>query len=156
MAEIRDQGSVSATPYPEINELLSDLVGRVQEILGGRLIGIYLFGSLAIGDFHVARSDIDFVAVTDDLLPDMLVAALEAMHNALAATPSPWASRLEGVYVPMWMLRHQLRSRETRVIGPPLHDVIDEVTGQDLQWAVRDILNRWWAPMVSEATNMGD
>jgi hypothetical protein len=41
-------------------------------------------------------------------------------------------------------------------MGPPLHDLIAEVTAQDLQWAVRDILNRWWAPMVSDATKLND
>ncbi len=39
------------TPYADINELLDQLLSRIQAILSERLIGLYLFGSLVTGDF---------------------------------------------------------------------------------------------------------
>jgi hypothetical protein len=42
------------TPYTDINEMLALLLTRLQAILGQHFIGIYLSGSLVVGDF-VAR-----------------------------------------------------------------------------------------------------
>jgi predicted nucleotidyltransferase len=49
---------VSPTPYPDVNEILSLLFSRAQEVLGDQLLGMYLHGSLANGGFDQA-SDID-------------------------------------------------------------------------------------------------
>ena len=53
-----------------VNATLADLLDRVRGIAGGHLFGMYLYGSLASGDFDPARSDIDFLVVTDGELPD--------------------------------------------------------------------------------------
>jgi hypothetical protein len=45
-----------ATPYPKINALLQELGAGVQSILGARFVGLYLDGSLAIGDFAPGRA----------------------------------------------------------------------------------------------------
>jgi hypothetical protein len=93
------------TPYPEINALLNDLLSRVQQLLGKQFVGLYLYGSLASGDFDVQRSDIDFVAVTASVLPAQMLPALASMHQQLAAMHPKWTSRLEGSYVPQQALR---------------------------------------------------
>jgi streptomycin 3"-adenylyltransferase len=53
---------------PEVNsEQLAycvEAVRRIREVVGSDLIGAYLHGSLALGDFHHERSDIDLLAVT--------------------------------------------------------------------------------------------
>ncbi|HLQ30214.1 MAG TPA: hypothetical protein VK140_13360, partial [Ktedonobacteraceae bacterium] len=46
------------TPYADINKLLNLLLSRIQAILGEKLIGLYLFGSLVAGDFDYESSDI--------------------------------------------------------------------------------------------------
>ena len=46
------------TPYAEINTLLDRLLLRIQTILGKKLIGLYLFGSLVTGDFDHKSSDV--------------------------------------------------------------------------------------------------
>ena len=76
------------TPYPEVNALLRKLLASVQAILGKHLIGMYLDGSLASGDFD-QESDIDFVVVTDDEISGDLFSALEAMHERVAAIDWP-------------------------------------------------------------------
>ena len=48
-------GAVSPpTVFPELNELLGELVARVQSILAGNFVGAYLTGSFALGagDLH--------------------------------------------------------------------------------------------------------
>jgi hypothetical protein len=66
---------------------------------------MYLSGSLAVGDFDPHTSDIDLVIVTDAPLPEALFAALREMHARFAAGGSPWAERLEAVYIPEPALR---------------------------------------------------
>ena len=48
---VRDEASVAATDYPEVNSVLQELLLGARALLGHRFIGMYLDGSLAIGDF---------------------------------------------------------------------------------------------------------
>ena len=74
------------TPYPYVNEVLQALLANVGAILGERFYGLYLYGSLASGDFNPRRSDIDFLVVTEGLLPEEMIAALDEMHAQMAAS----------------------------------------------------------------------
>jgi predicted nucleotidyltransferase len=109
--------SVIPTSYPQINALLEELSAGVRAILGRRFVGMYLDGSLAIGDFEPDKSDLDFVVVTDGDLADETFVALKAMHDRLAAEPSKWAKELEGSYISQHALRHERR--------PAAHPYID-------------------------------
>ena len=93
------------TPYPDVNHLLRQLEVEIRSTLGGHFIGMYLYGSLALGDFNPQTSDIDFIVVTDQELPNELLQALQAMHTRIAAGPSHWANELEGSYIPQGALR---------------------------------------------------
>jgi hypothetical protein len=93
------EGDGRLAPHPEIRALLDELLAGARAILGGRLVGLYVGGSLAIGDFQADRSDVDVVAVTDGELGDDAVRALAALHARLAATPSRWGNELEGSYI---------------------------------------------------------
>ena len=93
------------TPHLAVNAVLSALSADVQAILGQHVVGMYLGGSLAAGDFDPQRSDIDFVVVTVDELPDPTISALAAMHARLAAGGSKWGAELEGSYFPRRALR---------------------------------------------------
>src|SRR5437870_650926 len=88
------------TPYPDVNDVLREVLVQAQAILGSCFVGMYLSGSLALGDFNPHSSDIDLVIVTDGMLSDDLFAALRDMHARFAAGGSPWAARLEVVYIP--------------------------------------------------------
>jgi len=57
--------SVTATVYPEVNAVLQELLSGARALLGPRFVGMYLDGSLAIGDFDPGKSDLDFVVVTE-------------------------------------------------------------------------------------------
>jgi predicted nucleotidyltransferase len=51
------------TPYQDINSLLADWTEEAKNILGEKVVGLYLSGSLSYGDFVPERSDIDLQAV---------------------------------------------------------------------------------------------
>jgi hypothetical protein len=53
------KSSMNITAYPEINALPGEWVQGIVRLLDDRVIGIYLSGSLAYGDFVPDRSDID-------------------------------------------------------------------------------------------------
>lgn len=74
-------------------------------MLGAELVGMYLYGSLSLGDFDPESSDIDFLVVTEDVLPEAMVAALGEMHARIAASGMPWADRMEGSYIPRSAIR---------------------------------------------------
>jgi Domain of unknown function (DUF4111) len=96
--------TLSPTPYPEVNALLHVLLQRLQTILGDRLVGMYLDGSLT-GDAFDQASDIDFIVVTTDEVAEDLFSALQTMHDQIAAIDSPWAIQLEGSYISQHALR---------------------------------------------------
>src|SRR5512136_2638531 len=94
------------TPYPDVNVVLHELHASVEAILGDRLVGMYLYGSLASGDFNPKSSDVDFLVVTASELADQKISELEAMHKQIWATPLKWAAKLEGAYVSRELVRH--------------------------------------------------
>jgi predicted nucleotidyltransferase len=92
------------TPHPEVNAILQRLTESIQSVLGKHLIGMYLEGSLANGDFD-QDSDIDFVVVTDVEVTEDLFSRLQSMHDQIATIDSPWAIQLEGSYLSQQALR---------------------------------------------------
>jgi hypothetical protein len=175
-----------STPYPEVNAALEELLARAREALVEHFVGLYLYGSLAAGDFRLDRSDIDFVVVTEGPLPELIVAVLRKMHESLWASGSYWAQRLEGAYIPRdelhrhspeypprptvnegqfylagedadWVFhRYVLREYETIVAGPSIRDLIDPIRPEELRGAARDLLQQWWHPMLQNPKRLWD
>jgi predicted nucleotidyltransferase len=97
--------SPNPTPYPAVNAVLRLLLEEVGNVLESELVGLYLYGSLSLGDFEPGSSDIDFLVVTERELPDETVTALGAMHARIAASGLTWVDKLEGSYIPRAALR---------------------------------------------------
>ncbi len=104
--------SPSPTPYADVNAVLNEFRVNISALLGDQLVGIYVIGSLALGAFDPLRSDVDFVAVTDTAIGDSLFLELERMHASFAAGRSPWAKKVEAVYVPQTALRRNASGAE--------------------------------------------
>lgn len=68
---------------PEVNEILGKLKFEVKEILDEQFIGMYIHGSLALGDFNPESSDIDFIVVTVGELQERTILALQNCIKAL-------------------------------------------------------------------------
>jgi hypothetical protein len=172
---------VGPTLYLGVNPLLHMLLTDAQSVLGDHFIGLYLYGSLASGDFNPQTSDIDFVVVTDTDLSAESIRNLEALHVRLWNSGLKWATKLEGAYVPLptlrrhdpnaapcptinegrfyldrlgsdWIIqRYILREYDAKVCGPSLQSSIDPVTPDDLRRAVAGVLQDWWQPMLDDA-----
>jgi len=99
------------TPYPELNSVLKDLVGGIQEILSTDFIGAYLQGSFAVGNFDT-HSDVDFVIVTEKEPSDPQVNSLQTLHERIYNLESYWAQHLEGSYFPKDILRDYTKRGE--------------------------------------------
>lgn len=112
------------TNYPHINEILDWLLSQMQSILGDKLVGLYLYGSLASGDFDDSVSDIDLLAALADDLTDEDFAQLDAVHNQLVHNHPERQDRIEIAY----LSRHGLHTFKTQaspigIISPgePFH-----------------------------------
>jgi hypothetical protein len=169
---------------PEADAVLQVLVPGVQAQLGDQLVGLYLFGSLAVGDFDPANSDIDFVAVTVAELTDEQLQALQTFHAQLFASRLPLADQIEGAYIQRdalrvydpvnalhphidrgestlrvvhhhtdWVIqRYSLREYGLVLAGPPIQTLIDPITPAALRGAVVELMDFWWAPMLTDTT----
>ncbi len=99
------QPNFAPTPYDELNMVLAVLLDGVRTALGDNLVGLYLQGSFAVGDFS-PYSDCDFIVVTrEDLTPQQL-ADVRVLHASIHDLPAPyWHNGLEGSYAPIGILR---------------------------------------------------
>lgn len=157
----------------DVAEMLDALLAGAQEALGANLLALYLRGSLVTDDFDPEASDIDFFAVTERRLTAREFAALEALHVDFAAAPNRYGDQLEGPYIdrdaarrfqpgkrhptiarnePLlwreqyanWILeRWMLRAWGVTLLGPEPKALIDPVTGDEIQSAVRANMMRW-------------
>ena len=172
------------TPYPEVNALLARLRADMRGVLGADLTGLYLYGSLAGGDFDPRSSDIDFAAATAIPLSGAQIGALEHMHKEIWQSGGKWAAKLEGCYVPIALLRrhdphgpacptinerqfytaplgsdwiiqrHTLRESGIVLAGPDPRELIDTVPPKSLLGAVLGYLWEWWQPMLAESSRL--
>jgi hypothetical protein len=69
----------------EVAAITSQYLSLVDSVLPGRVVGLYLTGSIPLGDYHPGRSDIDGVVVVSEPLSDPEV--VRAVHSKLPARP---------------------------------------------------------------------
>ena len=164
------------TPYREVNLVLQTLLDNARTVLGDYFIGMYLYGSLAGGDFDLGRSDIDFLVVTSEKLPQSLISDLKTMHTCIYESGLEWAKKVGGAYIPIdamrkysptgpacplvnkdeflvacpdadWVIhRHILYTSGVVIAGPSLQTIIDPVRPEQLQKAVLTLLRHNWTP----------
>lgn len=97
--------NMNPTSDPELNGLLSDLLISAKSILKDNFIGMYLTGSLAVGDFD-NESDIDFVIMIRSRTSEEQLLELQKMHLRLHHVDTKWATCLEGYYILQSELQH--------------------------------------------------
>src|SRR6266566_2668185 len=98
------------TPYPDINSFFDTLFLQLKTILGERLIGVYLFGSLVWGDFEYGSSDIDVLVVTSSNITNNEFDQLDHMLRELAKT---YTHAKEGMVEIAYMSDSHYSSRRT-------------------------------------------
>jgi len=149
--------------FPELNELLAELVTRVEAVLGQNLLGAYLVGGFALGGGDL-QSDCDFVVVTVERLTARQEQDLRELHDEIPTRPGHWPHDLEGSYAPkpdletlagvdkQWLyvnrgrremewsshcntedVRRTLRERGVRLAGPEPRQLVAEVPADVLR-----------------------
>jgi len=83
------------TPYPAINTVLTEWAEGLKRLLGKKIVGLYLSGSLAYGDFVPGRSDIDLQAVVRKPLTEEELRSVEQLHREIERHCPEWADRIE-------------------------------------------------------------
>ena len=103
------------TPPAPVQHVVTEYLRALDAAVPGAVEGLYLIGSVAMGDFQTGRgiarlgptgasvSDIDFIAVTSRPLDTAAIRALHRIHRRLAA---PWRPALEGIYLTRGDLAH--------------------------------------------------
>lgn len=130
---------VPVQPYPELASVLRELVVGVQEVLAGNVVGVYLVGSLATGDFDL-DSDVDFLVVTQDEVGEEAARSLQAMHERIHGLGCYPAEHLEGSYVSRAALNRSLDVGVQPLWYIDNGSTILERSTHDNQWHVRWVL----------------
>ena len=108
----------------QVATVLERLTDDLREQLAANLVGLYLHGSLVMGDFEPRRSDVDLLAVLAHDLSEADLQGLREMHACIAAAHPNWRDRVEVAYVPVATLQTiGVEGRPMARISPgePLH-----------------------------------
>ena len=172
--------------YKEVNDLIHSLLKEVKCVLGEQFIGMYIHGSLAVGDFNPKNSDVDFLVVTKEMVTEDIFCSLKKIHEKIVAEGNKFAKKLEGSYVSKefliskeppkeprpyvnegefslenygyeWILE-KYTNREYGIVieGPNPKDIISPISAAELKKASLILLNSWWAPIVIEPSLLRD
>jgi predicted nucleotidyltransferase len=171
------------TSVPELNDVLLELISSIQKILGTHFLAAYLQGSFALGDWDL-HSDVDFLIVLQNEMPDSLLPELQAMHQRIYTLPSVWAQHLEGSYIsqkvlhdnitslPLWYLdngsrelildthcntlvtRQTTREHGITLAGVNAKTLIELVPTDQLKLEVRAVMREWGASILESPSKI--
>lgn len=110
--------------YPEVEQITSELLHSIQEVLGHKLVGLYLYGSAVWGDFDSGISDIDLLAALNTDLAEEELDKLRQMHTELVKEQPAWDDRIEVQYFSLEGLKN-FKNNDSQMAnispGEPLH-----------------------------------
>jgi len=99
--------SMGASPKTEHDYTpeLKRMAEHLSDILKSNFVGLYIMGSLVMGDWNPRTSDIDFIAVTRKPINDKESAEIGKMHRALSKTDL--GKKLDGAYTYLEQLQQK-------------------------------------------------
>lgn len=104
------------TSYPHVHSLVADLLLRIRRVFGDKLVGLYLGGSLVLGDFSEQISDIDLVAALSSDITDTELNELRQMHADFVDEHKEWQDRIEVCYISTDALK-TVKSRTNQIVN---------------------------------------
>ena len=177
---------IHLTPFPDLDDVLTQLTVGLQRVLGSDLAALHLQGSFALGDADQG-SDVDFLAVTQERLTPVQAEAVQAMHRTIFELPSPWAQHLESSYFPAQLLRRPdplsmpipyldngsrtledsdhdnslvarwvTREHGISMYRPPAQELIEVVRPETLKAEVLAALHRWGAALLTDPDGLNN
>lgn len=101
----------------DARETLKQLTSAIERHLGSDLLGLYLFGSLAVGAFYPGKSDLDLMAiVAAEVEEGQQLDALKSLHDAFVLSGPHGLSALRSH---TWIVRCCERSAIARAAASP-------------------------------------
>jgi hypothetical protein len=175
--------NTSLAANKDVTILLENFLQQLQSILSGRLVGLYVGGSLANNCFNVATSDIDCYIITTGPLSQNTLAQIETLHNKLFLSSDQYAKKIEASYISQSDLLDfnienkrpyfnegrfylapygsnfkielfLLRNKGISIAGPLIQDLIKEISSHDLQRAIKTNLYEYWEVMLSDLAKL--
>jgi len=134
-----DDTKIPEHPYPELRKVLHTFADDIAAELRENLVGIYLIGSIASGDFD-SDSDVDFLVVTNTGLTKADMKSLQDIQIRIHDIDCYPAKHLEGSYISISDLN------DWNIVGQKKLYYFDngsttyEESTHDNQWHVRWIL----------------
>jgi len=126
-------------PYPELREVLNAFVDKIAAELKDNIVGIYLIGSIASGDFD-SDSDVDFLVVTKSELSDADMKPLQDIQIKIHDIDCYPAKHLEGSYISIYDLNNWDTVGKKNLYYFDNGSTTYEQSTHDNQWHVRWIL----------------
>lgn len=129
---------LASTGYALVDDLMAQIFEGASAILGDQIVGLYIDGSLAYGDFDQS-SDIDFIMMLREEVNAEQFAALRAMHERMSTSGKPMEDQIEGSYIPqaaLWRFDP----------NNALHPNLERGSEERLKWAEHDsawVLHRY-------------
>jgi predicted nucleotidyltransferase len=142
-----DNARIPDLPYPELREVLTNFVNEISSELSNNLVGIYLVGSLAIGDFDL-DSDVDFLVVTQGELTETNIKSLPEIQARIQKMDCYPAKHLEGSFICIDDLNNWQTVGEKEFYYFDNGSTELEKSNHDNQWHVRWILREHGIPLV--------
>lgn len=145
-----DDTEIPASPYPELRDVLRAFVKEISAALGENLVGVYLVGSVASGDFDL-DSDVDFLVVTKAALTEMEMKPLQEIQTKIHAMECYPAKHLEGSYISLADLNDGSGVGKKKLYYFDNGNTTYELSTHDNQWHVRWILRERGIPLLGPA-----
>lgn len=167
------------TPYSDLNTVLADFVDKLDSVFRSDLVGVYLQGSFAVGDFD-SNSDVDFIVIIQKEITEKQLTELQEVHKKIFRQSSYWARHMEGSYFPqkiikdkkhcgekVWYLdngsdtlvlsnhcntilvRWTLRKKGVILKGSPPKALVNPITTDELQKDIFTTLTDWGATILA-------
>lgn len=144
-----DDKRIPNHPYPELREVLNTFVYEITTELGENLVGIYLVGSIASGDFDL-DSDVDFLVVTNTELTEANMKSLQEIQIKIHGIDCYPAKHLEGSYISISDLNNWSIVGQKKLYYFDNGSTKYEQSAHDNKWHVRWILRERGITLVGQ------
>jgi predicted nucleotidyltransferase len=136
-----DDTRIPNEPYPELRDVLYTFVNEITAELAENLVGVYLIGSIATGDFDL-DSDVDFLVVTNTELTETNIKSLQETQIRIHDIDCYPAKHLEGSYISIGDLNNSHTVGEKKLYYFDNGSTTFEQSTHDNKWHVRWILRK--------------
>lgn len=137
-------------PYPELREVLEVFASAIKAELAENLVGIYLVGSLASGDFDL-DSDVDFLVVIKAELTEANRRNLQAIQAKVHGIDCYPAKHLGGSYISIYDLKDWSAVGKKELCFFGNGSTTHEQSVHDNNWHVRWILRERGVVLMGKA-----